>query len=116
VNGLPKILARRDAAGRTELDIEVGEDNPWFAGHFPEMALLPGVVQIGWAAHFGHALHGLGPGVNTLEQVKFKRPIQPGARLTLTLKIDLAAGKLRYEYQDAEHSYSSGALQFEPSP
>ena len=60
--GLPTILARRDEAGFTELDIEAGPDNPWFAGHFPEMALLPGVVQIGWAAHFGHAMHGLGTG------------------------------------------------------
>ena len=116
MNGLPRILARRDEAGRIELEIEVDQDNPWFAGHFPEMAILPGVVQIGWAAHFGNALQGLGPGVSTLEQVKFKRPILPGARLTLTLKADLAAHKLRYEYKDAGHSYSSGVLQFEPGP
>ena len=116
MNGLPTILSRRDAAGHTELDMEVAGDNPWFAGHFPEMAILPGVVQIGWAAHYAHALHGLGPGVRTLEQVKFKRPILPGARLTLTLKVDPAAHKLRYEYKDVEHSYSSGTLQFEPGP
>jgi 3-hydroxymyristoyl/3-hydroxydecanoyl-(acyl carrier protein) dehydratase len=116
MNGLPKILARRDEAELIVLDIDVNRDNPWFAGHFPEMAVLPGVVQIGWAAHFGHALQGLGPGVNLLEQVKFKRPILPGARLTLTLKIDLTTRKLRYEYKDEEHSYSSGVLQFEPGP
>ena len=116
MNGLPKILMRRDDARHTELDIEVTDDNPWFAGHFPEMAILPGVVQIGWAVHFAYAVHGLGPGVRTLEQVKFKRPILPGARLTLTLKVDPPAHKLRYEYKDAEHSYSSGTLLFEPSP
>ena len=116
MNGLPTVLARRDEAGRIELHIEVPADNRWFEGHFPEFAILPGVVQIGWAAHFGHTLYGLGPGVGLMEQVKFRRPILPGARVTLTLKADSAAHKLRYEYKDAEHSYSSGNLQFEPAP
>jgi hypothetical protein len=48
--------------------------------------------------------------------VKFKRPILPSARITLTLKADVAAGKLRYEYKDAEHSYSSGSLHFGTPP
>lgn len=113
---LPLILARRDTDGRTELDIEVQADNVWFEGHFPQFAILPGVVQIGWAAHFAHELHGLGPGVISMDQVKFKRPILPGARITLTLKPDVAAQKLRYEYQDAEQSCSSGTLQFGDAP
>lgn len=112
MNGLPILLARRDADGRTELDLEVQPDNRWFAGHFPELAILPGVVQIGWAAHFGHTLYGLGPGVGLMEQVKFRRPILPGARVTLVLKVDVAAAKLRYEYRDTEHTYSSGSLHF----
>lgn len=116
MNGLPKLLARRDADGRTELDLEVQADNPWFTGHFPELAILPGVVQIGWVAHFGHVLFGFGPAVNLMEQVKFRRPILPGTRITLTLKADAAAGKLRYEYKDAEYSYSSGSLQFGTAP
>ena len=112
MNSLPTVLARRDAEGRIELDLEVQPDNPWFAGHFPELAILPGVVQIGWAVHFGHTLYGLGPGVSLMEQVKFRRPILPGARVTLSLKADSATRKLRYEYKDAEYSYSSGSLHF----
>ena len=116
MKSLPTILARRDADGRTELDIEVQADNGWFHGHFPQLAILPGVVQIGWAAHFAHELHGLGPGVTSMEQIKFKRPILPGARIMLTLKADAAARKVRYEYQDPEFSYSSGVLQFGDAP
>jgi len=112
VNGLPKILAERRAQAHTELDIEVPEDNPWFEGHFPVFAILPGVVQIGWAVHYAGTLHGLGPAVSSLDQIKFRRPILPGARLTLHLKPDLRARKLRYEYCDAQTSYSSGTLNF----
>jgi 3-hydroxymyristoyl/3-hydroxydecanoyl-(acyl carrier protein) dehydratase len=116
VNGLPQVLARRESDGRTELDLAVQSDNPWFEGHFPQLAILPGVVQIGWAAHFAHALHGLGPGMTSMDQIKFKRPISPGARITLTLKSDAAARKVRYEYKDAEFVYSSGTLQFGDAP
>jgi 3-hydroxymyristoyl/3-hydroxydecanoyl-(acyl carrier protein) dehydratase len=112
VKGLPQVLARRDGDGRSELELAVPADNPWFEGHFPQFAILPGVVQIGWAAHFAHELHGLGPGVLAMEQVKFKRPILPGARIILTLKPDMATRKVRYEYQDGGRSCSSGTLQF----
>jgi 3-hydroxymyristoyl/3-hydroxydecanoyl-(acyl carrier protein) dehydratase len=112
VKGLPEILERRDGPERTELDIVVQPGNPWFEGHFPQFAILPGVVQIGWAAHFAHELHHMGPGVVAMDQIKFKRPILPRARITLILRPDRPAGKLRYEYRDAEHSYSSGTLQF----
>ena len=109
---LPRLLARRDADGCTELDLEVQPDNGWFEGHFPQFAILPGVVQIGWAAHFAHEMHGLGPGVTSMDQVKFKRPILPGTCLTLVLKPDAAAQKVRYEYRGPQSSYSSGVLQF----
>lgn len=116
MRGLPQVLTRREIDGRTELDLSVQADNSWFEGHFPAFAILPGVVQIGWAAHFAHELHGLGPGVTVMEQIKFKRPILPGARVTLSLKPDAAAAKVRYEYKDAQHSYSSGTLQFGEAP
>lgn len=112
MKGLPQILARRDAEGCTELDLQVQHANPWFAGHFPETAILPGVVQVGWAAHFAHQVHGFGPDVLAMEQVKFRRPVLPGAQLTLLLKPDRAGGKLRYEYRDTDGAYSSGVLRF----
>jgi 3-hydroxymyristoyl/3-hydroxydecanoyl-(acyl carrier protein) dehydratase len=112
MNGLPVILARREGESQSELDLAIEGSNPWFEGHFPGQAILPGVVQIGWAVHFANALHGLGPAVDSLEQIKFKRPIFPGTRLTLQLKPSPDRNKLRYEYRDAEHSYSSGVLTF----
>jgi 3-hydroxymyristoyl/3-hydroxydecanoyl-(acyl carrier protein) dehydratase len=112
MNGLPVIVARRADGTHSELDLLVAADNPWFDGHFPGNPILPGVVQIGWAVHFACELHGFKPGLTALEQVKFKRPILPGARLTLHLKAGGDGRKLRYEYRDADASYSSGTLNF----
>lgn len=116
MKGLPTILAERREADRTELDLEVPAAIPWFEGHFPGTPVLPGVVLIGWAVHHAHTLHGLGPAIAALEQVKFKRPVLPGARLTLVLKPDAAARKLRYEYRDAAGPYSSGTLVYGAGP
>jgi 3-hydroxymyristoyl/3-hydroxydecanoyl-(acyl carrier protein) dehydratase len=112
MKGLPQVMARRDADGRTELDLRVPADSPWFEGHFPQMAILPGVVQVGWAAHYAHDLFALGPGVIALEQVKFKRPVEPGMLLTLTLRPDAVKQRARYEYRSGEDVCSSGVLQF----
>jgi 3-hydroxymyristoyl/3-hydroxydecanoyl-(acyl carrier protein) dehydratase len=112
MNGLPVILAQRADATRSELELGIEADNPWFEGHFPGQPILPGVVQIGWAVHFAHTLHSLGPEVVNLEQIKFKRPIFPGARLTLRLTPSADRQTLRYEYCDAETSYSSGLLNY----
>jgi 3-hydroxymyristoyl/3-hydroxydecanoyl-(acyl carrier protein) dehydratase len=116
MNGLPTIVEERRSAERCELEILVEAGNPWFQGHFPQFAILPGVVQIGWAEYYARTLYGFDGSIAALEQVKFKRPILPGARLTLTLKPDLTARKLRYEYRDAEASYSAGVLNFSGSP
>ncbi|MGB9429025.1 MAG: thioester dehydrase [Gammaproteobacteria bacterium] len=112
MNSLPVIVARRHDAIHSELDIVVSADNPWFDGHFPGQPILPGVVQIGWAVHFACELHGFDAYVTTLEQIKFRRPILPGAQLTLHLMPEASTRKLRYEYRDAELRYSSGTLQF----
>ena len=116
MNGLPLVLGQRQDAACWVLRLRVEASSPWFEGHFPRFAILPGVVQIGWAEHYACALYGHAPGLSALEQVKFKRPILPGTELDLVLKPDAAAGKLRYEYRAAETSYSTGVLRFRGGP
>ena len=112
MNGLPEVIAQRSDDTRREIDIFVATDNPWFNGHFPKQPILPGVVQIGWAVHFANTTCGLGPAIQNMEQIKFRRPIMPGAQLTLRLTPNEDRSKVRYEFRDAEHSYSSGVLNF----
>jgi len=113
MKGLPEVLARRDEHGSVELELTVPADCPWFEGHFSRMPILPGVIQVGWVVHYAHSIFGFGPGVAGLEQVKFKRPVGPGARLTLMLKPDTAKRRVRYEYRVSGESASSGVLEFE---
>lgn len=96
MNGLPEVLARREHDGGIELELRVGADCPWFVGHFPERSILPGVVQIGWAAWFAAQWGGREAPPTILRKVKFKHPVGPGARLVLRLQ---AVGDgLQFEY------------------
>lgn len=113
MNGLPVIIGQRRSGLKSELDILVAPDCPWFEGHFPGQPILPGVVQVGWVVHFAGELHGYKHAVHELEQVKFKHPILPGAKLTLRLTADPDRHRLRYEYHDGITSVSSGTLNFD---
>lgn len=114
MNDLPDITDRRNGDGTLELDFTVDPDSSWFDGHFPDRPILPGVVQIGWAAHFAADLCGRNEPPAQLERIKFRRPILPGA--CLTLRLARVSDKVRYEYllqgEDAPVSASSGVLAY----
>jgi 3-hydroxymyristoyl/3-hydroxydecanoyl-(acyl carrier protein) dehydratase len=110
MKGLPEIVSRDSAPGGAELVLRVNEDCRWFSGHFPGQPILPGVVQIGWAAHFAADVFGLNLPPTRLEKIKFKRPIAPNASLTLNLA--LKPGKVAYDYWAGDRGVSSGVLCF----
>ena len=57
----PAVLAVRSSEGRAELDLVVPPDLLYCRGHFPNRAILPGVVQIDWAILLGRRHFQLGP-------------------------------------------------------
>ncbi len=80
----------------------------YFRGHFPDHPVLPGVVQLRWAIALAKPL-GVAADFDTLERLKFTRPMVPGMRLTLSLSV-AGAGDIRFRYHDAGGDFSSGRL------
>jgi 3-hydroxymyristoyl/3-hydroxydecanoyl-(acyl carrier protein) dehydratase len=91
----------------------VPADLPFFRGHFPEVPIVPGVVQVGWAVELARA-HGLvtGPCVGIIT-AKFRRLLRPGMRLEARLERSAPAGQLHFEYECEGAVVSNGRLQFE---
>lgn len=74
---------------------DVGSDEFWIRGHFPGMAVMPGVVMCEAAAQLSsyytqkHRL--LGPGAHVvgfggMEEVRFREPVVPGDRLVIAVE------------------------------
>lgn len=83
----------------------------YFAGHFPEQAVLPGVVQVHWAGELAQRLFGLS-NFRELKSVKFNNMILPEQVITLELKHSSAKGSVRFSYTSGDDKFSNGMFSF----
>jgi 3-hydroxymyristoyl/3-hydroxydecanoyl-(acyl carrier protein) dehydratase len=109
----PTVLAVHFGERRVELDLLVPPDLLYCHGHFPNRAILPGVVQVHWAIVFARRHLSLRPFRSTTLQVKFRRLIQPGDRLTLDLRYAPDRNQLSFDYRDGSEARSMGHVEFE---
>ena len=92
-------------------NIKVDKSLKYFTGHFPEQAVLPGVVQIHWAGELARKCLAC-DGFNNLKKVKFNSVILPMTTLTLSLSYTPSQGSLSFVYQSKQQKYSSGLVTF----
>ena len=84
---------------RVSASYRVPEDGWWFAGHFPERPVMPGVLIVEAMAQAG-AVAVLVEEENRgkiaffagIDDCRFKRVVSPGETLTLTCEIDAMRG------------------------
>lgn len=84
-----------------------------FEGHFPQAAILPGVVQLSWAVEAGREAFGLTAPVRRVEVLKFQQVVRPGTRLRLTLQWDDQRRRLSFRFQSGVGTHGSGRLCYE---
>ena len=99
----------------TQIDFFVGRNILGFTGHFPQFALLPGVVQIDWASHYARERFPLIGGVVSVERLKFTCPIRPESAISLALTLRDSYVEFRYFHKitsDRTQEFSQGRLVF----
>lgn len=109
---LPQVDSIERAHDRLTLRFVASPSLEYFEGHFSACALLPGVVQIGWAIEFARAELPVNAPFRALAGVKFMRVIQPGDAVELALAFDASRGELTFGYRCGESECSSGRLIF----
>ncbi len=82
----PEVLSTKLTADTLVRVLIVQPELAWFDGHFPGDPILAGVVQIRWAIAAARELLGVTAGPAAVQQLKFKAPIRPGARLELEVR------------------------------
>ena len=96
-----------------ELAIKVPKDLIYFLDHFAGYPILPGVVQIAWAEHFGKRLFSINQPFSQMEAVKFMKTIQPDDELKLVLSWVPPSGKLYFNFSSDLGVFSSGRMIYE---
>jgi 3-hydroxymyristoyl/3-hydroxydecanoyl-(acyl carrier protein) dehydratase len=111
----PVVLATEPADGRVTLTLVVPGALFWFRGHFPSYPILPGVVQLDWAIRYARQAFGIEAATIDAMRMKFRKPVPPGARLSLVLARLSIRNTVAFEYSDGEGVYSSGQFRFAAS-
>lgn len=92
------------------LDLHVPENLACFAGHFPEQAVLPGVLQLLWVCQIAESVMGY-DGFSAVKNIKYNNMILPDTDLQLQLQA--SANELRFSFDRDGDRLTSGSLRYQ---
>lgn len=96
------INPREEPPGTLIADFQIREDSPWFAGHFPEEPILPGVAILSMVTEMiGHfeGMQQKKTRIAGLKRVRFKLPVRPQDTVTLALSREKVGRVFTYAFQ-----------------
>jgi len=112
----PQVLSVQQDAGQpseVQLTLHVQPDLQWFEGHFPDVGLLPGVIQTTWVVEFARRHFQLPENFRTMSNMKFMRFIMPDTTVSLWLRYVADKGELSFEYRERDKVCASGRIGFD---
>lgn len=90
------------APGSLIAEFQIREDSPWFAGHFPDQPILPGVAILSMAAEMVRHFEGIRQRkirITGLKRVRFRLPVRPHDTITMELTCEKADRAASYGFQ-----------------
>ena len=94
-------------------ELTIAPDHPAFAGHFPAMPIVPGVVLLDLAMHAIGAQAGMDLERCEIIAVKFLSPLLPGEPACVCYDLQAGTGAnmtLRFDILSGERKLASGTL------
>jgi len=107
---LPQLRELEREPLRVLLEVSAPADLLYFDGHFDVAPILPGVVQVDWAIHYGRQYFHLPPQFKGINALKFQQVIQPETPVRLELLHDEAKGCLQFRYVSEAGQHASGRV------
>ncbi len=111
---LPHIMDRRLVDGQLILHCEIPPGLIYFDGHMLDQPVLPGIVQVHWAAFFARRMLAVTGRFERLEVIKFSQIVLPLYRVKISLSFNEATGKLKFRFESDRGGHSSGRICFKP--
>ncbi len=109
---LPQPLWLQRELLQARLSLQLDPELRVFDGHFPEVAVLPGVAQVDWAIRFGREAFALPPRFLRVDTLKFQQVARAGQVVELSLAWDPDKGCLQFSYQSGLGRHASGKVVF----
>jgi acyl-CoA synthetase (AMP-forming)/AMP-acid ligase II/3-hydroxymyristoyl/3-hydroxydecanoyl-(acyl carrier protein) dehydratase len=106
----PQVRLLEDEAARKVIELVVPPDLLYFDGHFTVAPVLPGVVQVDWALHYGRLHFGLAGAFAGINALKFQQMIRPNVPVRLELSWDAVKGSLNFRYFSEAGAHASGRI------
>lgn len=101
-------------AGFARLRMRIPPDLAQFRGHFAAMPIVPGMTLVGWALQYARQFAGAHGSFAGLEGTKFRRIVQPGQLLGLSVTHDRQRSVLEFEYTSEQGQHASGRVRLGP--
>lgn len=105
-----EILTTEATEDVVNLKIRIPENLFYFQGHFPDIAILPGVVMTNWALEYAEQFFQYDPtrfiGLNTL---KFMLIVRPNYELKFTMS-KLSDSRCAFSYISSHGKHCSGKV------
>ena len=88
------------------------ENLVYFDGHFDDMPILPGVVQIHWAIELASKHLKIEGEFIGVDMLKFKKIISPGYLVEIEVVYEPKKGTLSFTYTSEQGNHSVGRVRF----
>jgi acyl-CoA synthetase (AMP-forming)/AMP-acid ligase II len=109
---LPPFTVTSRAACEVVLSLSLNDCLHAFDGHFPQLAVLPGVAQVDWALRLAQRYFPIDGRFSGIRQLKFQRILQPDDDISLTLRFLPAGKEVSFVYASKQGECSQGRALF----
>ena len=110
----PDYRLKQQDQTHAELDVFWPAGLVYFAGHFPDAPVLPGVAQVHWAIRMARQIFDIPSGFHALHGLKFQHVVFPDESTRLSLQYDAHKASLKFAFRSGDKQHSSGRVLFGP--
>jgi acyl-CoA synthetase (AMP-forming)/AMP-acid ligase II/3-hydroxymyristoyl/3-hydroxydecanoyl-(acyl carrier protein) dehydratase len=109
---LPHERVLKKEENRVVFELIVPSNLVYLEGHFPQIPILAGVVQIDWVIRYARQHFDVPPLFRSIHALKFQRVIRPEEPVELELLYEPVKASLSFSYSSAAGQHAAGRLQF----
>jgi 3-hydroxymyristoyl/3-hydroxydecanoyl-(acyl carrier protein) dehydratase len=105
----PEVLEEVRGSGFRERLCRVPEDLACFPGHFPDLPMVPAVLQLDWVMELLGELLEAPWSVEGIDRAKFAAPLRPGERFRIRMHA-VSDARIEFRIWNGEREHARGRV------